>query len=121
MLTKLSNYIKSDLIEADFLKVDKNGLIDLEDLKNNIKENTLLISVMYVNNEIGTVEPIQKIGELVKNLNRERKNRIIFHTDAVQAVNYFDCDVKKLGADLLSFSDVSLLFSKARAIFKTSR
>jgi len=95
---------KSDLIEADFLKVDKNGLIDLEDLKNNIKENTLLISVMYVNNEIGTVEPIQKIGELVKNLNRERKNRIIFHTDAVQAVNYFDCDVKKLGADLLSFS-----------------
>ncbi|NLC30502.1 MAG: cysteine desulfurase [Candidatus Moranbacteria bacterium] len=95
---------KSGLIETDFLKVDKNGLIDLEDLKNNIKENTLLISVMYVNNEIGTVEPIQKIGELVKNLNRERKNRIIFHTDAVQAVNYFDCDVKKLGADLLSFS-----------------
>ncbi|MEF3692221.1 MAG: cysteine desulfurase family protein [Candidatus Moraniibacteriota bacterium] len=95
---------KSGLIEATFLQVNKDGLVDLEDLKKNIRENTLLVSTMYVNNEIGTVQPIEEIGNFIKDLNQTRKNKIIFHTDAVQAVNYFDCDVKKLGADLLSFS-----------------
>ena len=104
ILETMEELEKMDLIEATFLKVDKSGLIDLEDFKNNIRENTLLVSIMYVNNEIGTVEPISEIGKIIEGLNEERKNKIIFHTDAVQAINYFDCDVKKLNVDMLSFS-----------------
>jgi len=95
-------------VEASYLKVDKNGFVDVEDVRKAIKENTILISVMYANNEIGTIEPIAKIGKLLKeiNLKREKNNlpRIYFHTDAVQAANYLDCDVEELGVDLLSLS-----------------
>jgi len=94
--------------EASYLKVDKDGFVSVEDVKNAIKENTILISVMYANNEIGTIEPIAGIGKLLKevNLKREEGNlpRVYFHTDAVQAANYLDCDVEKLGVDLLSLS-----------------
>ena len=94
--------------EASYLKVDKDGLVNVEDVRKAIKENTILISIMYANNEIGTIEPIAEIGELLKevNLEREKSNlpQIYFHTDAVQAMNYLDCDVKKLGVDLLSLS-----------------
>jgi len=79
-------------------------VVKIEDVRKAIKENTILISIMYVNNEIGTVQPIAKIGELIKSQNLNRKSRILFHTDAVQAINYFDCNVDKLGVDLLSFS-----------------
>jgi len=88
--------------------VDRNGLISIEDLKKAIKENTVLISIMYANNEVGTIEPIAEIGELLKeiNLEREKNNlpKIYFHTDAVQAINYLDCNVDNLGVDLLSLS-----------------
>jgi len=63
-----------------------------------------LMSIMYVNNEIGTIQPIEEIGRMIAEINQGRKSKIIFHTDAVQAINYLDCDVKKLGVDLLSFS-----------------
>lgn len=96
---------KSNLAEMDILPVHNNeGIIKLEDLEEKIKENTILVSVMYVNNEIGTIQPIKEIGEFLRKENSNRKNRIIFHTDAVQGINYFDCDVEKLGVDLLSFS-----------------
>ncbi|MEA1936907.1 MAG: cysteine desulfurase family protein [Patescibacteria group bacterium] len=95
-------------VEASYLKVDKDGFVNLEDVRKAIKENTILISIMYANNEIGTIEPIAEIGKLLKeiNLKREESNlpRIYFHTDAVQAANYLDCDVEKLGVDLLSLS-----------------
>ena len=104
VLETIEELEKMDLIEATFLPVNKEGLIDMNDLKNNIKDNTLLISIMYVNNEIGTIQPIAEIGKLLKDLNKEKKNKILFHTDAVQAINYIDCDVKKLGVDMLSFS-----------------
>ena len=94
--------------EASYLKVDKDGLVNVEDLKKAIKENTILISIMYANNEIGTIEPIAEIGKLLKEINSEREKnnlpKIYFHTDAVQAINYLDCDVEKLGIDLLSLS-----------------
>lgn len=91
---------KENLIEATFVNPKKDGVIDVYDIKNAIKSNTILVSVMYVNNEIGTVQPIAEIGKMIKKNNA----KIIFHTDATQAVNYFDCNVEKLGVDLLSMS-----------------
>ena len=95
-------------VEANYLKVNKDGFVNVEDIEKAIRKNTILISIMYANNEIGTIEPIAKIGKLLKeiNLEREKSNfpRVYFHTDAVQAANYLDCDVEKLGVDLLSLS-----------------
>jgi cysteine desulfurase len=109
VLNTVKNLEKEGLIEADFIKPEKNGIINPRDLKKAIKANTILISVMYVNNEIGTVQPITEIGKIIHGAwNMEHgtrnKNYPIFHTDATQAVNYFDCNVNKLGADLLSMS-----------------
>ena len=81
-----------------YLNVDENGLIDLQQLVNSITNDTILISVMFANNEIGTIEPIEKIGVIAKERN------ILFHTDAVQAIGNTRIDVKKLNIDLLSMS-----------------
>jgi cysteine desulfurase len=90
--------------EVTYLPVDKNGMIDISTLKKAIKVNTRLVSVMYANNEVGTVEPIHQIGNLLSKLNKQRKNKIYFHTDATQALGYLNCDVTYLGVDLLSFT-----------------
>jgi cysteine desulfurase len=95
--------------EVTWLPVDKYGLVDPEDVEKSIKENTILVSVVYVNNEVGTVEPIAEIGRTLKKLNEESRMKnegrgIYFHTDAVQAIQYLSCDVQKLGVDLLSLS-----------------
>ena len=98
---------KENLVEVTYIKPGKDGIIKVSDIKKAIKSNTLLISIMYVNNEIGTVQPIEKIGKLVKKMNTTRKEndfKIVFHTDATQAINYFNCNVDKLGVDLLSMS-----------------
>jgi cysteine desulfurase len=91
---------KENLAEVTFIKPDKDGLISVESVKKAIKPNTILVSVMYVNNEIGTAQPVAKIGKMIKLAN----DKILFHTDATQAINYFDCNVNKLGVDLLSMS-----------------
>ncbi|MFH1456870.1 MAG: cysteine desulfurase family protein [Patescibacteria group bacterium] len=92
--------LEKNNIEVDYIKPDSSGIINVGDIKNKIKDNTKLISIMYANNEIGTIQDIKKIGELIKNIDKN----ILFHTDAVQAANYLDLDVKKLNVDLLSFS-----------------
>ena len=84
--------------EITYLDVDKNGLINLQELENAIKEETFLISVMFANNEIGTIEPIKEIAKIAKQKN------VIFHTDAVQAVGNVPIDVKEMGIDMLSMS-----------------
>ncbi|MEE9379570.1 MAG: cysteine desulfurase NifS [Candidatus Lokiarchaeia archaeon] len=84
--------------ELTFLPVDKYGLIDLKDLENAITNKTILISIMFANNEIGTIEPIKEIGAIAK------KHNIIFHTDAVQAFGKVPIDVKEMNIDLLSAS-----------------
>lgn len=110
---------KMGLAEVSYINPDKEGIIHAEDIKRAIKPNTILVSIMYVNNEIGTVQPIAEIGKLVS-LNNELRiknngkinnpssvihnSRIYFHTDAVQAIEYFDCDAKKLRVDMLSLS-----------------
>lgn len=94
--------------EVTYLPVDKNGLISLEGLEKAIRPNTVLVSVMYVNNEVGTIQPIQEIGELVKKTNRSRLksqlSNLYFHTDATQAIQYLDCRADELGINLLSLT-----------------
>jgi cysteine desulfurase len=100
---------KSGRAEITYLPVNKEGIVEISEVKKALKPNTILVSIMYVNNEIGTIQPIAEIGKLIKNINKKfeiqnSKFKILFHTDATQALNYFDCNVQKLGADLLSFS-----------------
>lgn len=98
---------KKGLAEVTFVQPDKEGIVSAVDIAKAIKKNTILVSVMYVNNEIGTIQPIQEIGKLIKKRNLKSYNLNLityFHTDAVQAINYLDCNVDKLGVDLLSFS-----------------
>lgn len=84
--------------DITYLNVDEEGFISLQELENAIRQDTILISIMFANNEIGTIEPISKIGEIAK------KYKIPFHTDAVQAMGNIDIDVEKMNIDLLSMS-----------------
>lgn len=92
------------VIEATYIKPSSDGLIGAESVKKAIKKNTLLVSIMYVNNEIGTVQPIRAIGQMIEKENKTRDSRIFFHTDAVQATEYFEMNVDYLHVDLLSIS-----------------
>ncbi|MDY6012820.1 cysteine desulfurase NifS [Clostridium sp.] len=91
-------YLEKQGFEVTYLDVDEEGFVKIEDLKNAITDKTILVSVMFANNEIGTIEPIKEIGEIC----RERK--ILFHTDAVQAVGNVKIDVKDMNIDLLSLA-----------------
>ena len=90
--------LEKEGFEVTYLSVDENGLISLEELKDSIKANTILISIMFANNEIGTIQPIKEIGKIAKD------NDIYFHTDAVQAVGSMKIDVQELNIDSLSLS-----------------
>lgn len=91
-------YLEKQGFEVTYLDVDEFGSVDLQGLKDSIREETILISIMYANNEIGTIQPIREIGEIAK------EKGIIFHTDAVQAIGAIEIDVKDLNIDLLSLS-----------------
>ncbi|WP_300383240.1 cysteine desulfurase NifS [Clostridium sp.] len=91
-------YLEKNGFEVTYLNVDKEGFINLEELKNAITDKTVLVSIMFANNEIGTIQPVKEIGEIC----RERK--VLFHTDAVQAVGNINIDVKDMNIDLLSLA-----------------
>lgn len=91
-------YLEKQGFQVTYLDVDEYGLISLEELEKAITEKTLLISIMFANNEIGTIQPVKEIGELAK------KHGVLFHTDAVQAVGSLPIDVKEMSIDLLSMS-----------------
>lgn len=84
--------------EVTYLNVDEKGFVRLDELKNNLRKDTILISIMTANNEIGTIQKIEEIGLFAKEKN------VVFHTDAVQAVGNIDIDVKKMNVDMLSMS-----------------
>ncbi|MBM3309460.1 MAG: cysteine desulfurase, partial [Candidatus Altiarchaeales archaeon] len=84
--------------EVTYLNVDKTGLVDLANLEKNIRKDTILISIMHANNEIGTIEPVKEIGMLA------RKKGVLFHTDAVQTFGKIPIDVRDMNIDLLSIS-----------------
>jgi len=106
-------------VEITYLPVNSQGLVNPEDLKNAIKDNTVLVSLMYVNSEIGSKQPVREAGKIIKKINESRYSEwqkkgarkqepkpqpVYFHIDATQAVNFFTCDIEYLHADFLSLS-----------------
>ena len=89
--------------EITYLPVYEDGIVKIEDVKNALREDTVLISIMTANNEIGTIQPVEEIGRLVRD-EREKGRKIRFHTDAVQAIGRMKTDVEETGCDLLSIS-----------------
>ncbi len=90
--------LEKEGFKVSYIDVDENGIIDLTQLKNSIQDTTILISIMFANNEIGTIQPIKEIGTIA------RENNIYFHTDSVQAVGSIKIDVKEMNIDSLSMS-----------------
>ena len=98
-------------IEVIYLPVDKRGIVDLEKLKASLNDRTALVSIMYANNEIGTIQPIAEISKIVQGFRVRTASELpsfraypLLHTDAVQAFQFLDCNPKKLGVDLMTFS-----------------
>lgn len=91
-------YLEEKGFEVTYLPVAKNGIVQIEDLEKAIRTDTILISIMTANNEIGTIQPIKEIGQIAT------EKDIVFHTDAVQAIGSLEIDVKDLGIDLLSLT-----------------
>lgn len=90
--------LQSEGFEVSYLPVKENGIIDIEDLRKAIRRDTILISIMTANNEVGTIQPIEEIGRVA------RANNIIFHTDSVQAIGSVEINVRKMNIDALSMS-----------------
>lgn len=99
-------YLEGKGYNVTYLPVDEEGLISIEDLESAIRPDTFLISIMFANNEIGTIQPIKEIGRMAN------ERRILFHTDAVQAIGHVPIDVNELNIDLLSMSSHKIYGAK---------
>ena len=99
---------KTKQADVTYVEVDSNGIVDSKKIKKALKENTILVSVMYANNEIGTVQPIEGIAKEIRHFNKINSKKIFLHTDATQAINYLPINVLKLGVDLLSFNSAKI-------------
>ena len=108
VLDTIKELEKEGAIEASYIKPNNDGIINPKDIEKAIKENTVLVSIMYVNNEVGTVQPIREIGKMIQMINVRRQTtdvrRIFFHTDAVQAAECFDVSTKYLHIDMLTMT-----------------
>ena len=97
---KVCQYLEEEGYQVTYLGTDSTGIIDLEELKETLREDTVLVSVMYVNNETGAIQPVEEIGRFLK----EARMDIVFHVDAIQAFGKIPLNPAKSGIDLLSLS-----------------
>jgi cysteine desulfurase len=120
--------LENEGVEVMYLPVDKEGVVSLDTLKKALSENTILVSIMYVNNEIGTVQPLQEIAKIIadhkaKNSAKNNPSKIypLFHADAAQAFQLFDCNVKTLGVDLMTLSAHKIYGPKGIGVLKITK
>lgn len=118
------------LVEVTYVSVKENGIVDPKDIKSALKDNTVLVSVMYANNEIGTIQPIQEIAKIIRRFKKEKESSSIsgvkgmplFHTDACQVINYLPIEnIEKLGVDLLSFNGSKIYGPKGIGVLYKKR
>ena len=107
-------FLEKKGFQVTYLNVDKFGLVNPKDVEKAIKKDTILISIMYANNEIGTIEPIKEMGRIA------RRNKIIFHTDACQAAGALDLDVNQLNVDLMTLNGSKIYGPKGVGILYKS-
>ena len=124
---------ESGAAEVTYIKVNEKGIVNPKDIKDSIKKNTVLISVMYANNEIGTVQPIKEIAKIIRYYKKETLDFSVrhstsfslypfFHTDATQAMNYLDTsNIEKLGVDMLSFNGSKIYGPKSIGVLYKKR
>lgn len=96
--------LEKEGFEESYLPVSKDGIVDLDELKKALRPETILVSVMYVNNEIGTIQPIKEISQIIRKFNQKNSADVKFHTDACQAAGYLDINVNNLGVDMLTLN-----------------
>ena len=113
---KALEFLKNKGRGVEFVKVDKEGVVDLRDFKSKLGPRTALVSIMYANNEIGTIEPIVKIGKLVR-----ESGQVLFHVDACQATEYLDMNANRLGVDLLTFNGSKICGPKGVGVLYVRR
>ncbi|WP_198152421.1 cysteine desulfurase family protein [Draconibacterium sediminis] len=106
VVTEVCSYLEKQGYEITQLPVDSYGKVNLEDVEKAIRPDTVLISIMHANNEVGTIQPVKEIGEIAK------KHSVLFHTDAAQSVGKIETDVNKLGIDMLSVAGHKLYAPK---------
>ena len=105
-------FLETQGFEVTYLPVDNDGIVKLDELEKSIRPETILVSIMYANNEIGTVQPIQ---ECIKTLKHKNKNAL-FHTDACQAAGFYQLEVKELGVDLMTINGSKIYGPKGTGI-----
>lgn len=96
--------LEGEGVEVVYLPVDREGVVDLDALKAALDERAVLVSIMYANNEVGTIQPIREIARIIKDVIKSPDRRPLLHTDAAQAFQFLDCNVRTLGIDLMTFS-----------------
>ncbi|MBI5004941.1 MAG: cysteine desulfurase [Candidatus Lloydbacteria bacterium] len=117
---------KNGEAKVDYVGVDGEGVVNLSELKKALRTETVLVSIMYANNEIGTIQPIREIAKIIR---QHRKNsqpstsnfQLLFHTDACQAMNYLDTHVERLGVDLLTFNGSKIYGPKGVGVLYKKR
>jgi cysteine desulfurase len=109
-MLEINNYA-----EVTYIDPDENGLINQKSVRNALKRNTVLVSVAYANNEIGTIQPIMEIAKAIRHFRKNNNSTLpFFHTDACQAMNYLETsNIEKLGVDMMSFNSSKIYGPKA--------
>lgn len=109
--------------EVTYLPINEKGIINPKDIRDSLKENTILVSVMYANNEIGTIQPITEIAKVIRHFRKNKNTNFpFFHTDACQAMNYLPTEnIEKLGVDMLTFNSSKIYGPKGVGVLYKKR